>query len=94
MEALGTDAAIIGGGLGACAAALAAARLGRRVILHGGNPLDSEAGSRTRRFLQISADGSNSSEPRPAAGHSDAVFETTIAPTYRSRPTRPRTGHA
>jgi len=33
VEALGTDAAIIGGGLGACAAALAAARLGRRVIL-------------------------------------------------------------
>jgi hypothetical protein len=33
MEALRTDVAIIGGGLGACAAALAAARLGRRVIL-------------------------------------------------------------
>ena len=33
MEALRTDIAIIGGGLGACAAALAAARLGYRVIL-------------------------------------------------------------
>src|SRR5574339_132036 len=33
MEALRTDIAIIGGGLGACAAALAAARLGRQVIL-------------------------------------------------------------
>jgi hypothetical protein len=33
MEALRTDVAIIGGGLGACAAALAAARLGRRVLL-------------------------------------------------------------
>jgi hypothetical protein len=33
MEALRTDVAIIGGGLGACAAALAAARLGCRVIL-------------------------------------------------------------
>lgn len=33
MEVLRTDVAIIGGGLGACAAALAAARLGRRVIL-------------------------------------------------------------
>jgi hypothetical protein len=33
VEALRTDIAIIGGGLGACAAALAAARLGRRVIL-------------------------------------------------------------
>jgi hypothetical protein len=33
VEALRTDVAIIGGGLGACAAALAAARLGRRVIL-------------------------------------------------------------
>jgi hypothetical protein len=33
METLRTDIAIIGGGLGACAAALAAARLGRRVIL-------------------------------------------------------------
>jgi hypothetical protein len=33
MEVLRTDVAIIGGGLGACAAALAVARLGRRVIL-------------------------------------------------------------
>ncbi len=33
MEVLRTEVAIIGGGLGACAAALAAARLGRRVIL-------------------------------------------------------------
>ncbi len=33
MEVLRTDVAIIGGGLGACAAALAAARLGGRVIL-------------------------------------------------------------
>lgn len=33
MDLLRTDVAIIGGGLGACAAALAAARLGRRVIL-------------------------------------------------------------
>jgi hypothetical protein len=33
MDALRADVAIIGGGLGACAAALAAARLGRRVIL-------------------------------------------------------------
>ncbi|MGK4007006.1 FAD-dependent oxidoreductase [Sorangium sp. So ce1036] len=33
MEALRTDVAIIGGGLGACAAALAAARLGYRVLL-------------------------------------------------------------
>lgn len=33
MEVLRTDVAIIGGGLGACAAALAAARLGCRVIL-------------------------------------------------------------
>lgn len=33
MDVLRTDVAIIGGGLGACAAALAAARLGRRVIL-------------------------------------------------------------
>jgi hypothetical protein len=33
METLRTDVAIIGGGLGACAAALAAARLGCRVIL-------------------------------------------------------------
>jgi hypothetical protein len=33
VEALRTDIAIIGGGLGACAAAIAAARLGRRVIL-------------------------------------------------------------
>src|SRR6185437_13467131 len=33
VEVLRTDVAIIGGGLGACAAALAAARLGRRVIL-------------------------------------------------------------
>jgi len=33
MEILRTDVAIIGGGLGACAAALAAARLGRRVVL-------------------------------------------------------------
>src|SRR3954468_15248810 len=33
MEMLRTDVAIIGGGLGACAAALAAARLRRRVIL-------------------------------------------------------------
>ncbi len=33
MEVLRTDIAIIGGGLGACAAALAAARLGKRVIL-------------------------------------------------------------
>jgi hypothetical protein len=33
MEVLRTDIAIIGGGIGACAAALAAARLGRRVIL-------------------------------------------------------------
>jgi hypothetical protein len=33
VEALRTDIAIIGGGLGACAAALAAARLGYRVIL-------------------------------------------------------------
>jgi hypothetical protein len=33
MEVLRTDVAIIGGGLGACAAALAAARLGKRVIL-------------------------------------------------------------
>src|SRR6185295_5144045 len=33
MEVLRTDVAIIGGGLGACAAALAAARLGRRVVL-------------------------------------------------------------
>jgi hypothetical protein len=33
VEVLRTDVAIIGGGLGACAAAIAAARLGRRVIL-------------------------------------------------------------
>lgn len=33
MEVLRTDIAIIGGGLGACAAAIAAARSGRRVIL-------------------------------------------------------------
>ncbi len=33
MEVLRTDVAIVGGGLGACAAALAAARLGYRVIL-------------------------------------------------------------
>src|SRR6478672_4264567 len=33
MDVLRADIAIIGGGLGACAAALAAARLGRRVIL-------------------------------------------------------------
>jgi hypothetical protein len=33
MDVLRTDVAIIGGGLGACAAALAVARLGRRVIL-------------------------------------------------------------
>jgi hypothetical protein len=33
VKALRTDVAIIGGGLGACAAALAAARLGRRVVL-------------------------------------------------------------
>lgn len=33
VEVLRADVAIIGGGLGACAAALAAARLGRRVIL-------------------------------------------------------------
>lgn len=33
MNTLRTDVAIIGGGLGACAAALAAARLGRRVVL-------------------------------------------------------------
>jgi hypothetical protein len=33
VEVLRTDVAIVGGGLGACAAALAAARLGRRVIL-------------------------------------------------------------
>ena len=33
MEVLRTDVAIIGGGLGACAAALAVARLGRRTIL-------------------------------------------------------------
>ena len=33
MDGTRTDVAIIGGGLGACAAALAAARLGRRVIL-------------------------------------------------------------
>jgi hypothetical protein len=33
VEALRTDVAVIGGGLGACAAALAAARLGCRVIL-------------------------------------------------------------
>src|SRR6476620_8953613 len=33
MEVLRTDVAIIGGGLGGCAAALAIARLGRRVIL-------------------------------------------------------------
>lgn len=33
MEVLRTDIAIIGGGLGACAAAIAAARLGRQVIL-------------------------------------------------------------
>jgi hypothetical protein len=33
VETLRTDVAIIGGGLGACAAALAAARLGHRVIL-------------------------------------------------------------
>jgi hypothetical protein len=33
VKALRTDVAIIGGGLGGCAAALAAARLGRRVIL-------------------------------------------------------------
>jgi hypothetical protein len=33
MEVLRTDVAIIGGGLGACAAALSAARSGRRVIL-------------------------------------------------------------
>jgi hypothetical protein len=33
MNAIRTDIAIIGGGLGACAAALAAARMGRRVVL-------------------------------------------------------------
>ena len=33
MDAIRTDIAIIGGGLGACAAALAAARMGRRVVL-------------------------------------------------------------
>jgi hypothetical protein len=33
MEALQADIAIIGGGLGGCAAAIAAARLGRRVVL-------------------------------------------------------------
>jgi FAD dependent oxidoreductase len=33
VEALPTDVAIIGGGLGACAAAIAAVRLGRQVIL-------------------------------------------------------------
>jgi len=33
VDALRTDVAIVGGGLGACAAVLAAARLGRRVIL-------------------------------------------------------------
>ena len=33
MEVLRADVAIVGGGLGACAAALAAARLGHRVIL-------------------------------------------------------------
>jgi hypothetical protein len=33
VEVLRTDVVIVGGGLGACAAALAAARLGRRVIL-------------------------------------------------------------
>src|ERR1044072_7485672 len=33
VEALRSDVAIIGGGLGACAAALAVARLGRQVIL-------------------------------------------------------------
>ncbi|MRG92141.1 FAD-dependent oxidoreductase [Polyangium spumosum] len=33
MYAIRTDIAIIGGGLGACAAALAAARMGRRVVL-------------------------------------------------------------
>ena len=35
MEVLRTDVGIIGGGLGACAAALAVAQLGRRVILIG-----------------------------------------------------------
>src|SRR5689334_18247838 len=33
MEVIRADVAIIGGGLGGCAAALAAARLGRRVVL-------------------------------------------------------------
>jgi NADPH-dependent 2,4-dienoyl-CoA reductase/sulfur reductase-like enzyme len=33
VETMRTDVVIVGGGLGACAAALAAARLGRRVIL-------------------------------------------------------------
>ena len=33
LKVLRTDVAIIGGGLGACAAALAVARLGRRVVL-------------------------------------------------------------
>jgi NADPH-dependent 2,4-dienoyl-CoA reductase/sulfur reductase-like enzyme len=33
MDVIRTDVAIIGGGLGACAAALAAARSGRRVVL-------------------------------------------------------------
>lgn len=33
MDVIRTDIAIIGGGLGACAAAMAAARLGRRVVL-------------------------------------------------------------
>jgi NADPH-dependent 2,4-dienoyl-CoA reductase/sulfur reductase-like enzyme len=33
VKELRTDVAVIGGGLGACAAALAAARLGRRVVL-------------------------------------------------------------
>ena len=85
MEVLRTDVAIVGGGLGACAAALAAARLGRRVILT--EETHWVGGQLTNQVVPpMSTRGSKNSVPRPATGHCGAAFVTTTALTYRSPP--------
>ena len=65
--AVRADVAIIGGGLGACAAALAAARLGRPSSSRR-RRTGSAASSPTRRFRRTSTRGSRSSARPPATG--------------------------
>lgn len=82
MVLMRTDVLVVGGGLGGVAAALAAARAGRSVILTEefdwlGGQLTSQAVPRT------STPGSSSSAPPPATGNCVTAFATTTVVTTR-----------